>query len=240
MLRFFKVAVQTIAAPVLSALLYLVIFGHVLEGRLQVYDNVRYTAFLVPGLVMMSALQNAFANSSSSLIQSKMTGNIVFILLPPISYGEFFAAYVAAATVRGLVVAAGVLAVTASFIDLRLAAPVWALAFALAGCALLGTLGLIAGIVSDKIDQLAAFQNFVVVPLTFLSGVFYSIHSLPPFWQRVSHANPFFYMVDGFRYGFFGVSDFSPGASFAMVAAALVALGAVALALLRSGYKLRT
>jgi ABC-2 type transport system permease protein len=240
MLRFFKVAVQTIAAPVLSALLYLVIFGHVLEGRLQVYENVRYTAFLVPGLVMMSALQNAFANSSSSLIQSKMTGNIVFILLPPISYGEFFAAYVAAATVRGLVVGGGVLAVTAAFTELRLAAPAWALAFALAGCALLGTLGLIAGIVSDKIDQLAAFQNFVVVPLTFLSGVFYSIHSLPPFWQRLSHANPFFYMVDGFRYGFFGVSDFSPGASFAMLAAALLALGGAALALLRSGYKLRT
>jgi ABC-2 type transport system permease protein len=240
MLRFVKVAVQTIAAPVLTALLYLVIFGHVLEGRLQVYENVRYTAFLVPGLVMMSALQNAFANSSSSLIQSKMTGNIVFILLPPISYAEFFAAYVAAATVRGLVVGAGVLAVTAAFTELRLAAPAWALAFALAGCALLGTLGLIAGIVSDKIDQLAAFQNFVVVPLTFLSGVFYSIHSLPPFWQRLSHANPFFYMVDGFRYGFFGVSDFPPGASFGMVAAALVALSAVALAMLRAGYKLRT
>jgi len=169
-----------------------------------------------------------------------MTGNIVFILLPPISYAEFFAAYVAAATVRGLVVGAGVLAVTGAFTELRLAAPAWALAFALAGCALLGTLGLIAGIVSDKIDQLAAFQNFVVVPLTFLSGVFYSIHSLPPFWQRLSQANPFFYMVDGFRYGFFGVSDFPPGASFGMVAAALVALSAVALAMLRAGYKLRT
>ncbi len=240
MLRFFKVAVQTIAAPVLTALLYLVIFGRVLEGRLPVYEGVRYTAFLVPGLVMMSALQNAFANSSSSLMQSKMTGNIVFILLPPISYGEFFAAYVAAATVRGLVVGAGVLAVTAGLADLRLAAPGWALAFALAGAALLGTLGLIAGIVSDKIDQLAAFQNFVIVPFTFLSGVFYSIHSLPPFWQRLSHANPFFYMVDGFRYGFFGVSDFPPAASLAIVALALAAVSAAALALLRSGYKLRT
>lgn len=240
MLRFFKVAVQTIAAPVLTALLYLVIFGHVLEGRLQVYEHVRYTAFLVPGLVMMSTLQNAFANSSSSLMQSKMTGNIVFILLPPISYGEFFAAYVAAATVRGLVVGAGVLAVTAGFTELRLAAPAWALAFALAGAALLGTLGLIAGIVSDKIDQLAAFQNFVIVPFTFLSGVFYSIHSLPPAWQRVSHANPFFYMVDGFRYGFFGVSDFPPAASLAIVVLALAGVSAGALALLRSGYKLRT
>jgi ABC-2 type transport system permease protein len=238
--RFVKVAVQTIAAPVLTALLYLVIFGHVLEGRLQVYEGVRYTAFLVPGLVMMSLLQNAFANSSSSLMQSKMTGNIVFVLLPPISYVEFFAAYVAAAALRGLVVGAGVLAVTAAFTGLRFAAPLWALAFALAGALLLGTLGLIAGIVSDKIDQLAAFQNFVIMPLTFLSGVFYSIHALPPFWQRLSHANPFFYMVDGFRYGFFGVADFSPAASLAIVGLALLAVAGGALALLRSGYKLRS
>jgi ABC-2 type transport system permease protein len=240
MLRFVKVAVQTIAAPILTALLYLIVFGHVLEGRLQVYEGVRYTDFLVPGLVMMSVLQNAFANSSSSLMQSKMTGNVVFILLPPISHGELFAAYVAAAMVRGVVVGAGVLAVTAAFTDLRLAAPVWAFAFALAGAALLGSLGLIAGIVSDKIDQLAAFQNFVIVPLTFLSGVFYSIHSLPPFWQRLSHANPFFYMVDGFRYGFFGVADFPPVRSLAMVALALAVVAAAALALLKAGYKLRS
>ena len=240
LLRFVKVAVQTIGAPVLTALLYLVIFGHVLEGRLQVFEGVRYTAFLVPGLVMMSLLQNAFANSSSSLMQSKMTGNIVFVLLPPISYAEFFAAYVAAAAVRGLVVGAGVLAVTVAFTGLRFAAPLWALAFALAGALLLGALGLIAGIVSDKIDQLAAFQNFVIMPLTFLSGVFYSIHSLPPFWQRLSHANPFFYMVDGFRYGFFGVADFPPAASLAIVVLALLAVAGGALALLRSGYKLRS
>jgi ABC-2 type transport system permease protein len=239
LLRFYKVSVQTIAAPVLTALLYLVIFGHALEGRLQVYDGVRYSSFLVPGLVMMSVLQNAFANSSSSLIQSKITGNIVFVLLAPISYAEFFAAYVVAAAVRGLVVGAGVLAVTVWFVELRLEAPLWALAFGLLGAALLGTLGLLAGIVSDKIDQVAAFQNFVIVPLTFLSGVFYSIHSLPGFWQRLSHANPFFYMVDGFRYGFFGVADFAPAASLAIVAAFLFAVSCVALALLRSGYKLR-
>ena len=239
LLRFVKVAVQTIGAPVLTALLYLVIFGHVLEGRLQVYEGVRYTAFLVPGLVMMSLLQNAFANSSSSLMQSKMTGNIVFVLLPPISYAEFFAAYVAAAAVRGLVVGAGVLAVTVAFTGLRFAAPLWALAFALAGALLLGALGLIAGIVSDKIDQLAAFQNFVIMPLTFLSGVFYSIRSLPELWQTLSHANPFFYMIDGFRYGFFGVSDFAPAASLAVVGASLIAVSWITLMLLRSGYKLR-
>jgi ABC-2 type transport system permease protein len=238
-LRFVKVAVQTVAAPVLTALLYLVIFGHALEGRVQVYEGVRYTAFLVPGLVMMSLLQNAFANSSSSLIQSKITGNIVFVLLSPISYVEFFAAYVVASVVRGLLVGAGVLAVTVWFVDLRLQHPLWVLAFAVLGAALLATLGLIAGVLSDKIDQLAAFQNFVVVPLTFLSGVFYSIHSLPPLWQRLSHANPFFYMVDGFRYGFFGISDFPPGASLAIVAGFALVVFFLTLWILKSGYKLR-
>ena len=239
LLRFFKVSVQTVAAPVLTALLYLVIFGHALEGRLQVYEGLRYTSFLVPGLVMMSVLQNAFANSSSSLIQSKITGNIVFVLLAPISFAEFFAAYVVASVIRGVVVGAGVLAVTIGFVELRLDAPLWMLAFAILGAALLGSLGLVAGILSDKIDQLAAFQNFVIVPLTFLAGVFYSIHSLPPFWQKLSHANPFFYLVDGFRYGFFGISDFPPAASLAIVAAFLLVVSSLGLWLLKTGYKLR-
>ena len=239
MLRFVKVAVQTVAAPVLTALLYLVIFGHALEGRLQVYEGVRYTSFLVPGLIMMSVLQNAFANSSSSLIQSKVTGNIVFILLPPISYLEFFGAYVLASVVRGIVVGLGVLAVTVWFVELRLGAPLWAFAFALLGAALLGALGLIAGIVSEKIDQLAAFQNFVIMPLSFLSGVFYSIHSLPGFWQKLSHANPFFYMVDGFRYGFLGISDVPPYASLAVLGVSFLIVSLISLGLLKAGYKLR-
>jgi ABC-2 type transport system permease protein len=238
-LRFWKVATQTVAAPVLTALLYLVVFGHALQDRIQVYDGIAYTAFLVPGLVMMSVLQNAFANSSSSLIQSKITGNIVFVLLPPISYFEFFAAYVLGAVVRGLVVGAGVLLVTIWFVDLRVAAPAWVLAFALLGAALLGALGLVAGIFAEKIDQLAAFQNFFILPLTFLSGVFYSIHSLPSFWQGLSHANPFFYMIDGFRYGFLGRSDFPPAASLAVVAASLFVVSLLTLKLLQSGYKLR-
>ena len=240
LLRFWKVSVQTVAAPVLTSLLYLVIFGQVLEGRLQVFEGVRYTSFLVPGLVMMSVLQNAFANSSSSLIQSKITGNIVFILLAPVSYAEFFWAYVAAAVARGLAVGAGVLVVTAGFVELRLAAPLWAVAFALLGAGLLGALGVLAGVVSEKIDQLAAFQNFVILPLTMLSGVFYSIESLPPFWRELSHANPFFYMVDGFRYGFFGAADVAPATSLAVVAAAFAAVATACLLLLKSGYKLRT
>ena len=239
LVRFWKVAFQTVAAPVLTALLYLVVFAQTLEGRVSVYEDTGYTAFLLPGLVMMSVLQNAFANSSSSLIQSKVTGNVVFLLLPPISYAEFFAAYLFAAMVRGLVVGLAVLAVTFPLVPLPLAAPMWAIAFALMGSAVLAAMGVIAGLWADKFDQLAAFQNFVIMPLTFLSGVFYSIHSLPAFWQGLSHFNPFFYMIDGFRYGFFGRSDFAPEASLAAVAASFALLAGVSLALLRAGYKLR-
>ena len=239
LLRFWKVSVQTVAAPVLMALLYLIVFAYALEGRMRVYDQVSYAQFLVPGLVMMSVLQNSFANSSSSLIQSKITGNIVFMLLPPISYLEFFGAYVLASMIRGLVVGTGVLAVTVWFVELRVVAPFWVLAYALLGGAILGTLGLIAGIWADKFDQIAAFQNFVILPLTFLSGVFYSIRSLPEFWQKASHLNPFFYMIDGFRYGFFGISDVPPLASLAVVAVSFVLLSTACLLLLRSGYKLR-
>jgi ABC-2 type transport system permease protein len=238
--RIMNVALHTVARPVLAALLYLVIFAQALGGRVVVFDGVPFTAFLVPGLVMMSVLQNAFANSSSSLIQSKVTGNLVFVLLAPLSSAEFFAAYVLAAVVRGLVVGAGVLAVTMWLVELRLAAPLWALAFAFLGAALLGVLGLLAGLWAEKFDQIAAFQNFLVLPLTMLSGVFYSIHSLPPLWQQVSHLNPFFYMIDGFRYGFFGASDVAPGASLAVVAVSLALLSALALRLLAAGYKIRT
>jgi ABC-2 type transport system permease protein len=238
-LRFWKVATQTLTAPIVTAMLYLLIFGQVLEGRVEVYPGVTYTAFLVPGLVMMSVLQNSFANSSSSLIQSKITGNLVFILLPPLSHWEMFGAYVLAAMVRGLAVGLGVFVITAWFAHLSFVAPLWIFAFALLGSAILGTMGLIAGIWAEKFDQLAAFQNFLIMPATFLAGVFYSIHSLPSFWLAVSHANPFFYMIDGFRYGFFGHSDVAPGISFAIVTTFFVVLAGVAITMLKSGYKLR-
>ncbi len=238
-LRFWRVAFQTVAAPVLTALLYLMIFGQVMDRHVRVYDAVSYTAFLVPGLVMMSVLQNAFANSSSSLIQSKITGNLVFVLLPPISYAEFFAAYVLAAMTRAVGVGLGVLLVTVPLVELTLREPLWVLLFALMGSAILGALGLVAAILAEKIDQVAAFQNFLIMPLTFLSGVFYSVHSLPPFWQGVSRFNPVFYMIDGFRFGFFGVSDVDPLASLAVAGACLAVVSAFTLALLKSGYKLR-
>ncbi|MBC5784531.1 ABC transporter permease [Ramlibacter sp. USB13] len=238
-LRFWKVSFQTVAAPVLTALLYLLIFGHVLSDRVKVYDQISYTAFLVPGLVMMSVLQNAFANSSSSLIQSKITGNLVFVLLTPLSHWSWFIAYVGASVARGLCVGLGVFIVTVWFTHVSFAAPLWILVFAVLGAGMLGTLGVIAGLWAEKFDQMAAFQNFIVMPMTFLSGVFYSIHSLPEFWQRVSHLNPFFYMIDGFRYGFFGVSDVSPWLSLAIVGTAMLAVSAIAVHLLRIGYKIR-
>ncbi|PKO54681.1 MAG: metal-dependent hydrolase [Betaproteobacteria bacterium HGW-Betaproteobacteria-2] len=238
LLRFWRVSFQTVAAPVMTALLYLLVFSHVLEGRVQVH-GVNYTSFLIPGLIMMSVLQNAFANSSSSLIQSKVMGNLVFVLLTPISYLEFFLAFLAAAIARGLVVGLGIYLVVILFIDLPIIHPLLVLAFTILGSALLGAFGIVAGMWADKFDQMAAFQNFIIMPLSFLSGVFYSIHSLPPFWQEVSHLNPFFYIIDGFRYGFFGVSDMSPAVSLSIVALSFFAIAWLALHMLKSGYKLR-
>jgi ABC-2 type transport system permease protein len=238
-LRFWKVAFQTIAAPVLTALLYLLVFSHVLEGRVEVFPGVSYTAFLVPGLVMMSVLQNAFANSSSSLIQSKITGNILFVLLPPLGPWEFYGAYLLAATVRGFVVGIGVYVAGLVVTHVPMTKPLWVIAFAVIGSGILGNLGIIAGIWADKFDQLAVFQNFIIMPLTFLSGVFYSIHSLPPFWLSLSHINPIFYLIDGFRYGFFGQADLSPWLSLAIASISFLALSFAVLAMLQRGYKLR-
>jgi len=238
-LRFWKVGFQTVGAPILTAVMYMLIFGHVLQDQVKVYGTVSYTAFLVPGLVMMSVLQNAFANSSSSLIQSKIMGNLVFVLLTPLSHWHWFFAYVGSSIVRGVAVGLGVFVVTVYFGQPGFVAPLWIAVFAVLGAALLGALGLIAGLWSEKFDQMAAFQNFVIMPMTFLSGVFYSIHSLPPFWQTVSHLNPFFYMIDGFRYGFFGVSDVSPWLSLGIVGGALLVVSGVAVNLLRIGYKIR-
>ena len=237
--RFVKVAIQTVFTPVVTALLYLVVFRQALEDRVTVYEGVPFVAFLMPGLIMMSVIQNAFANASSSLIQSKMNGNIVFMLLAPLSDLEVFLAYTGAAVMRGLAVGGVLYLLSLTMVDLPLVHPGIMLGFALLGSAVLGALGLLAGIWAEKYDQLSAFQNFLILPLSFLSGVFYSIHALPDFWQGVSHLNPFFYMIDGFRYGFLGVSDVSPWLSLAVSAGFLLALSALCLALLRRGYKIR-
>lgn len=239
LLRFWKVAFQTVLAPVVTAMLYLLIFSHVLEEHVEAYPGVSYTSFLVPGLIMMSMLQNAFANSSSSLIQSKITGNIVFVLVAPLSYLEFFAAYMLASVIRGIVVGIGVGLVTIWFADLPLMHPIWLIVLTVLSTGILAALGIIAGIWAEKFDQLAAFQNFLIMPLTFLSGVFYSIHSLPDFWQAASHWNPVFYMIDGFRWGFFGLSDIPPATSLMVVSVCFVAISGFTLLLLKRGYKLR-
>ena len=239
LLRFWRVAFQTIASPVLTSLLYLLIFSHVLSGHVQIYPNVPYTAFLIPGLMMMTLLQNSFANSSSSIVQSKVMGSIVFLLLTPLTFLEFFIAFLAAAVIRGLAVGVSVYLVAMWFVDIPLTHPLWIITFALLGSSLMGAFGIIAGIWADKFDQMAAFQNFIIMPLTFLSGVFYSIHSLPTFWQKISQINPFFYMIDGFRYGFFGISDVLPWLSFVVVGSTFLVLAWITLTMLKSGYKLR-
>jgi ABC-2 type transport system permease protein len=239
LLRFWKVGLQSIFAPMIATLIYLLIFSHILEERAQAYPGVTYTTFLIPGLVMMAMLQNAFSNSSSSLIQSKISGSIVFVLLSPLSYMEIFVAYVLASIARGLLVGTGVYLVTLIFFDMPLQSFFWVFIFALIGNGFLGALGIIAAIWAEKFDQLAAFQNFVILPLTFLSGVFYTIHSLPPFWENLSHFNPFFYVIDGFRYGFFGVSDISPYFSLTIVAICFLTVSWITLQMLKTGYKLR-
>ena len=239
LLRFWRVVFQTVAAPVITGILYLLIFSHVLDSRLEVYEGVAYTAFLIPGLIMMSLLQNAFSNSSSSLIQSKVMGNIVFLLLTPLSYLQLFFAFLMASIARGLFVGICIYLISIIYIDLPIEHPWILLLFALLGGGLMGAFGIIAGVLCDRFDQMAAFGNFVIMPLSMLSGVFYSIHSLPPIWQKISQLNPFFYMIDGFRFGFFGKSDVSPYFSLVIVALFFIALSFITIRMLKSGFKLR-
>lgn len=237
--RFAKVWLQTVVAPVVTALLYLLVFGHVLQGRVEVFPGVSYTAFLIPGLMMMTVIQNAFANTSSSLIQAKVMGSLVFILLPPLSQFEFFLAYVGAAIMRGLAVGLGVFLLAVFYVQVPVANLLLVLLFAVLGSYVMGALGMIAGIWAEKFDQIAAFQSFLIMPLTFLSGVFYSIKSLPPLWYELSKWNPFFYMIDGFRYGFFGQSDQPVMTSFLVMLTAALVLTIAVIWMLKRGYKLR-
>ncbi len=239
-LRFWKVSLQTLLAPLVSTLLYLLVFSHVMAGHTDIYPSITYAAFLVPGLVMMSMLQNAFANSSSSLVQSRVTGNLVFLLLTPLTPAEIFLGYVLASMLRGLLVGSVVCLTALSFFSLPFREPLWVAGFALLATFMSGALGVLAGLWAEKFDQMAAWQNFVILPLTFLSGAFYSLHSLPPVWAVVSRFNPFFYMTDGFRYGFLGHSDVPPLESLTIVAVTCLALSWGTMALLRCGWRLRT
>lgn len=237
--RFMKVATQTILTPVVTVLLYLLVFSSVLKEHVQVYEGVSYTTFLVPGLIMMSIIQNAFANSSSSLFQSKMMGNLVFMLLPPLSHFEFYLAFVTAAVVRGLLVGVCVWIAALWFVQLPVYHLGYLLIFALLGSAILGTLGIIAALWAEKWDHISAFQNFIILPLTFLSGVFYQIKTLPDFWQQVSSLNPFFYLIDGFRYSFFAHSETNVQISLIMLGSFFLIISMICLWLLKIGYKIR-
>jgi len=239
-MRFWAVLGQTVSAPVITALLYLLVFAQALQGRTVAgYEGIDYTQFLVPGLVMMTVIQNSFANTSSSLIQSKVMGNIVFTLMAPIGPIEWFGAYILAALVRAALVATAMLAVTLLFVRLPIEAPLALFAVFLLSAASLAALGIIAGLWAQKFDQIAAFTNFIVTPLSFLSGVFYSVHSLPSFWYTASHLNPFFYMIDGFRYGFFGNADVPIAHSLLWISGFFVLVSGIAYWMLHSGYKMR-
>lgn len=239
-MRFVKVGVQTILAPVVSSLLFLLIFAYLLEGKIEPHPGMGYTAFLIPGLIMMTLQQNAFANASSSLTQSKITGNLVFLMLSPMRPWEWFVGYIGGAVLRGVFCGLGVWVVALFFIPLSIHSVLWTFTFALLACIILGTLGFIAGLWAEKWDHVSAFQNFVINPLTFLAGVFYSVHQLPPLWQAVSHLNPFFYLIDGFRFGMYGVSDVSPWLSLSISAVAATALTLLTLRLIQKGWRLRS
>lgn len=238
-MRFWSVLAQTVTSPVITAVLYLLVFAQAMQGRVSAYEGITYTQFLLPGLVMMAVIQNAFANTSSSLIQSKVMGNLVFLLMSPLGPLEWFGAYVLAALVRVTLVAVVMLAVTLPFVPLPIEAPLVLIAHFLLAGGSLAALGMMVGIVAQKFDQMAAFTNFFVVPASFLSGVFYSVHALPPFWYQASHLNPFFYMIDGFRYGFFGRADVPAAVSLGWSAGFFVLVSAVCLWMLTRGYKLR-
>jgi ABC-2 type transport system permease protein len=239
-MRFWAVLGQTVSAPVITALLYLLVFAQALKGRLVAgYDGIDYTQFLVPGLVMMTVIQNAFANTSSSLIQSKVMGNIVFTLMAPLGPLEWFGAYLLAALVRATLVAGAMLAVTLLFIRLPVASPLALCAVFLLAAGSLASLGIVAGLWAQKFDQIAAFTNFLITPLSFLSGVFYSVHALPAFWFAASHLNPFFYMIDGFRYGFFGHADVPIALSLAWIGGFFVLVSGLAYWMLHTGARMR-
>lgn len=237
--RFLKVWSQTLLGPVVSSLLFIIVFSVALGAGTRMVGEVPYLSFLVPGLIMMTMIQNAFANSSSSIIGGKMQGSITDVLLPPLSANEFLMGYAGGAVTRGLLCGASVLLAISFWVDLSVSNAALLLYYALVANTIMALLGLIAGIWAEKFDQVSAVTNFVVTPLSFLSGTFYTLDRLPPFWQKLSQFNPFFYMIDGFRTGFIGQSEGSLLIGSVYVLAIATLLWVAALALLRSGYKLK-
>jgi len=237
--RFLKVFTQTVAAPVVTTLLFYAIFALALGGIVRRAGDVPFLQFLAPGLVMMSMVQNAFANTSSSVMIAKVQGNIVDVLMPPLSPLELALGWVGGGVTRGLLVGTTTLIAISLFVPVGIHNPFFIVYHAIAASMLLSLIGVIGGIWAEKFDHIAAITNFVVTPLAFLSGTFYTIDRLPEGWQFVAHLNPFFYMIDGFRYGFIGHSDGTLMIGLAVMATINVALWALVLRMLATGYKLK-
>ncbi|MBC7134946.1 MAG: ABC transporter permease [Oceanibaculum nanhaiense] len=238
--RFLKVFVQTVAAPMVTSLLFLLVFTLALGRGDMMIGGVSYSEFLAPGLIMMAIAQNAFANTSSSIVVAKVQGNIVDTLMPPLGPAELTAGFALGGVTRGLAVGCSTLLAMWLFVPVTFAHPEFVLFHALSAALLLSLLGIIGGIWADKFDHIAAVTNFVIVPLTFLSGTFYSTERLPGIWYELAHVNPFFFMIDGFRYGFIGHADAPPLAGIAVMTGCNLALLAVSYTMLKSGYKLKT
>jgi len=238
--RFIKVYAQTIVAPVINTLLFYLVFSLALGGNSRMIGSVPYITFLAPGLIMMSMAQNAFANTSSSMVISKVQGNIVDVLMPPLSSLELTLGFMFGGIARGLVVGVASVLTLALVMDLPLHDFGYMTYHALFGSMMLALLGLVGGIWSSKFDHLAAVQNFIIMPATFLSGTFYTVDRLPENWRFLCHLNPFFYMIDGFRFGFIGVSDGTLGTGLVVMAATNIVLFFFAYRLIASGYKLKS
>jgi ABC-2 type transport system permease protein len=241
--RFFKVATQTVFAPVVTTLLFLAVFvlalGGAGGGAGRGAGGIPFAEFLTPGLIMMAMMQNAFANTSSSLVISKVQGNIVDVLMPPLSGGELTLAYALGGVTRGLVVGAVVSLAIWCFVPLHVVDPSAVIFYAIAASLLLSLLGVLAGIWAEKFDHMAAVTNFIVTPLSFLSGTFYSVDRLPEGWRFVAHLNPFFYMIDGFRYGFIGHADGQLAIGVAVLLGVNAALLLLCFHLIATGYRLK-
>ncbi len=239
-LRFVSVYTQTIIAPMVTTLIFYTVFALAFGGAQRTVHGVSFMEFLLPGLIMMTMVQNAFANASSSLVISKVQGNIVDILMPPLSAMEIFIGYAAGAVIRGLIVGVFTSAMLALFAPIHFHSLLIVSVFAFLGVLMLASLGIAAGIWSDRFDHIAAVTNFVVMPMTFLSGTFYSIDILPDFWQSFAYLNPFFYMIDGFRYGFIGQSDSNINSGLLILLSCNLVLISISYLMIKTGYKIKS
>ena len=238
--RFLSVWTQTICAPLVTAGLFLLIFSIAIGPTRGDVMGLPFTHFIAPGILMMTVIQNAFANTSSSIVISKVQGNIVDTLMPPLSAGEIVLGYLAGAVARGVLVAFVIALGLMVFLNIVPQHPLWALTFAILGAAFLGGLGIVAGLYANKFDQMAAITNFIVTPLAFLSGTFYSVKALPPVLNEITHFNPIFYLIDGFRYGMIGVSDSSPQLGLAVAVAATIAISLIGWRMISTGARLKS